>query len=270
MRRLFFVGNKRSGTSLVVELLNLHPQVFVTHESDVMWILYQSRRGLPERYRCYPHDAPRGMEATLAACRPMLESRLGGAIDRAALIEAFHEVQLHLMRNRTRLQPTYDKPDLAWIGDKKPVQHADPEIRSFCRELFPNARYLHLVRHPGSVVSSMQRAAAMWEDAHTPPYWREGASAILERWAIHEEWVDHAREHAGAAIHTLRFEDLLHDPVERMAEVLDFLGANMPNDLRDRVQAAIRPGGGHTTAEPALTYPARVRQLMDRHGYDIR
>ena len=29
---VFFIGNKRSGTSLLVRLMNLHPEVFVTHE----------------------------------------------------------------------------------------------------------------------------------------------------------------------------------------------------------------------------------------------
>ena len=38
-RPLFLVGNKRSGTSHLVRLLNLHPQVFVSHESDIVWAL---------------------------------------------------------------------------------------------------------------------------------------------------------------------------------------------------------------------------------------
>jgi hypothetical protein len=38
---LFIVGNKRSETSQLVRILNLHPQVFEYHESDISWILYQ-------------------------------------------------------------------------------------------------------------------------------------------------------------------------------------------------------------------------------------
>jgi hypothetical protein len=40
-RPLFIIGSKRSGTSLLVSLLNQHPRVLVTHESDLVWILYQ-------------------------------------------------------------------------------------------------------------------------------------------------------------------------------------------------------------------------------------
>jgi LPS sulfotransferase NodH len=41
-RPLFIMGNKRSGSTLVTDLLNAHPRVFVSHESDVAWLLYQA------------------------------------------------------------------------------------------------------------------------------------------------------------------------------------------------------------------------------------
>lgn len=68
---LFLVGNKRSGTSHLVRLLNVHPSVFVAHEADVVWILYQIAQGAP--YQCYPWDGPVGMEATLKACADLLD-----------------------------------------------------------------------------------------------------------------------------------------------------------------------------------------------------
>ena len=40
---LFIIGNKRSGTTLVTDLLNSHPNVFVSHEADIAWILFQAR-----------------------------------------------------------------------------------------------------------------------------------------------------------------------------------------------------------------------------------
>ena len=36
MKTVFVVGNKRSGTSLLVRLLNAHPGVYVSHESDIL------------------------------------------------------------------------------------------------------------------------------------------------------------------------------------------------------------------------------------------
>ena len=36
---LFIMGNKRSGSTLMADLLNSHANVFVSHESDIAWIL---------------------------------------------------------------------------------------------------------------------------------------------------------------------------------------------------------------------------------------
>jgi LPS sulfotransferase NodH len=44
---LFVIGSKRSGSTLAVNLLNAHPRVFASHESDSLWILYQARNGPP-------------------------------------------------------------------------------------------------------------------------------------------------------------------------------------------------------------------------------
>src|SRR5947209_8001096 len=60
-RQVFLMGNKRSGTSLLVRLLNLHPEVFASHESDILWILFQARKEWPEKFECHPWDGPLGM-----------------------------------------------------------------------------------------------------------------------------------------------------------------------------------------------------------------
>jgi len=48
-RPLFLVGNKRSGTSQLVRLLNLHPKIFVAHESDVCGSCTSSTTGCLSR-----------------------------------------------------------------------------------------------------------------------------------------------------------------------------------------------------------------------------
>ena len=72
-RPLFMIGNKRSGTSHLVRLVNLPPNVFVTHESEIIWVLYQAAQGVP--FTCYPWDGPMGMQATLKACADFLYAR---------------------------------------------------------------------------------------------------------------------------------------------------------------------------------------------------
>src|SRR5690242_3352977 len=124
-RSLFLLGNKRSGTSHLVRLLNLHPAVFVAHESDVIWILYQMANGL--LFHCYPWDGPRGMEATLKQCADLLDCEAVTSRPMTTIPELFNRILLRVMEQGSAVQQRYVKGELGWIGDKKPVQHADPD-----------------------------------------------------------------------------------------------------------------------------------------------
>ena len=165
---LFIIGNKRSGTSQLVRFLNLNPQIFVTHESDIVWILYQMMKN--EIPQCYPWDGPIGMEATLKTCKDILEKNKNNLIKEGGIDQIFYQVGYYLMRNGADVKNTDNKTDLVWIGDKKPVQQADPVLRNFIHTYFPDARFIHIIRHPQAVVASMVEAGKSW--AHV---------ALLER-----------------------------------------------------------------------------------------
>jgi hypothetical protein len=268
VKPLFMMGNKRSGTSLLVTLLNLHPDVFITHETDSVWILYQARNVRPSQYRCYPWDGPLGMNATLQTCHHMLQSYLYGASEEGAIAETFFRVQEHLMRCGSAIQRPYQKNSLAWVGDKKPVQHADPELRSFLRTHFPNARYIHIVRDPRAVVASMIEAAKQWKQG-VPQYWKTTPQHILERWAIHEEWVLQAKSLETSPIHTLRLEDLCKEPVQTMAELFDFLEVETPPGITEPIRELTNPIPNRkyeSFSLPILPRAARIMQCYSYHG----
>lgn len=234
---LFIMGNKRSGSSILVRLLNLHPKVFVSDESDIIWILYQARNGKPAQYTCYPWDDSVGMEATLAACHEILEDSLYKSPGQEAIAMTFLRVQAHIMKYGSAKQPPHPHPksELAWIGDKKPVQHSDPELRAFLHSHFPNARYIHIVRHPRAVVASKIKAAKSWGGI-APQYWEKTPQDILERWAIHEEWVLQAKALGAHPIYTLRLEDLCQEPSKKTAELFNFLELEMPTGITDQIR----------------------------------
>ena len=94
---LFVIGSKRSGSTLMANLLNAHPRVFVSHESDILWILYQARDGQPERYVRHPLDSELMMDATARSCRRILDSTLGRPPTREQVVEAFDRMQERLM-----------------------------------------------------------------------------------------------------------------------------------------------------------------------------
>lgn len=292
---LFIMGNKRSGTTLVTDLLNSHPNVFVSHEADIAWILFQARNGRPTHYETHPLDSRLMLDSTLKSCRRILKKTVSNEPDHAEIVEMFYRCQTRLMHEYLRpsikqrlkriakivgKRPTFarvlralrqnpellHKNDLAWIGDKKHAQHLDPAVRQFLQQHFPEARYIHVVRHPRSVVASTVEAARTWSE--TPEYFKGFTEQILEQWAIHEEWVLQAKESEASPILTVKLEDLWSEPIGIMTDVLGFLGLKMTAGFADLVKQIVYP------KDPNLKYASfslpdvpRARRVMEIYDY---
>lgn len=292
---LFVIGSKRSGSTLMANLLNAHPRVFVSHESDILWILYQARNGPPGRYVRHPLDSELMMDATVRAGRRILDSTLGAPPTHEQLVEAFHRVQERVMdayfhppltqrvkravlragkdrsvrnlwrafRDQSRL---VRKRDLAWVGDKKHAQYLDPDLQPFIRAHFPDARYVHVIRDPRGAVASVLEAARVWDVM--PDYFRGSAAQVLERWAIHEEWVLRMKEELGESVLTLRLEDVWRDPMATADRLLAFLELEKTDDFAAQVpQLLHRRDPNAKYASFVLPEVPRARRIMEIYGY---
>jgi hypothetical protein len=260
------VGNKRSGSTLLVNMLNEHPGVCITHESDIIWTLYQCRHGMPRQFRSFEFDAPRGMDALLQAFGPMIDELLPATPSRAQLTKAFFEIQQRVIEQGTAVHvPLKSAQRLKWIGDKKPVQHASPEIRDFILNNFKDARFVHIVRHPAAVVASQQEAARTWPV--TPLYWQGRAEEVLERWRVQEDWVLELTGSYPQRTHTIRLEDLCDQPAELMDGLFAFLDLEMCDDLRGRILRYVYAQPNDKYAGFVLPEVEGVQHIMDIYGY---
>lgn len=292
---LFIMGNKRSGSTLMTDLLNSHANVFVSHESDIAWILYQARNGRPTHYETHPLDSRLMLDSTLKSCRRILKKTLGDQPTHDEIVDAFHQSQTRLLKQY--LSPSFkqrfkrvakivgkrptvgkvfralrqnpelrQKKEMAWIGDKKHAQHLDPNVRQFLQQHFPEARYIHVIRHPRSVVASTMEAARRWSEK--PEYFKGYAEQILEQWAVHEEWVLQAKEREASPILTVRLEDLWSDSITTMGEVLRFLDLKMTDGFADLVTQIVYPKDPNIKYDSfALPDVPRARRIMELYSY---
>lgn len=254
-RPLFIIGNKRSGTSQLVRLLNLHPQVFVSHESDIIWVLYQFHHGLP--FRAHPWDSDTGMRLTLKLCGHWLQREQSPRQNALA-------VQHALMEAGSPWLPPQRKTNLLWIGDKKPFQHTEPRLLAFLWENFPDVHFLHIIRHPCVVAASSDR----FNRSRNGDFWLGlSAEEKVERWAFHERQVLSLRQTMPDRVHSLRYEDLCRRPAHELSRVFEFLQVPPARaalaEAARQTHAAVRP-------IPFIRCSAEATRIAASYGYGVQ
>ena len=118
-------GAPRSGTTYLEEILNAHPEVFISHETRVF--------------------------AWLNRSLALTQDHLLVANDREAFVEYLRGVFPHVIRDFYRQRA----PDVRYWGDKNP-HYTDPRAAgslNMVAELFPGSLFIHIIRDGRDVVS---------------------------------------------------------------------------------------------------------------------
>lgn len=252
MKVLFFTGNKRSGTSQLVRLLNLHSQIYVSHESDVIWILYQFHNEIP--FASHPWDSPKGMKITLEACGNILKKN-------SSPQENFFALQRCVMEKGHAWLPPMQNKELLWIGDKKPFQLTDPLLIDFVLKLFPDAHFIHLVRHPFDVAMSAER----FNKTPYGDFWKDlTLEEKVTRWAFHEKQVLDFKRSGRARVLDVRYEDLCQHPGSELVKILEFLNMDIQEQL---VRKARRDTCYVIKNRPYISHNNETLDIMQLYGY---
>jgi hypothetical protein len=217
---LFVVGMWRSGTSLFYALLNQHPQIGLMYEGDLalLWPLFlggQVKRDWAERWDFW----------NLAATRHQLD--LSSISRRATSFRGVCEVAWKQYAGQA-------------IGGCKSPNYFDilPKLASE----FPDARFIVIWRNPADVCRSIVRAS---EDSFF------GKSGMILRGLLGCRELKTGFDTLvarGVPVHEVRYEALIDDPSQVMAEVCTFL--DLPFDprmtnLQDADRSAIYAGEHH-------------------------
>ena len=258
----FLVGAGRSGTTLLYKLLCLHPQVgyISNYENRLSWF----PDGLAARAVAGQVDAKlhawfnRGGNAYFVN-RPWLKKLFptpheGESVYRACQVPLFPE--------RDDLPDAYTADCLRrrfarfrrWSGARLLLSKRTANNRRvrYLSAVFPEARYVHLVRDGREVTQSL--AAVEWWADHTV-WWDGRTAAEMERCGeprlaiCARNWVRELEELraqlqpvAAHKLVELRFEDLLRDPVIQLERVVRFLGLDFPPAYRSAIETLqLRP-----------------------------
>jgi hypothetical protein len=212
---VFVAGSARSGTTFTLDVFGQHPEVCTLFET---WLFTQTH-GLTSIFAQREWDPLVSRSAwERAAVQPAAVQLLSY---REMVGELGDLVATWLMRAV--------RQEHRFLVLKEPLDVHAAAI------MFPEARFVHVIRDGRDVALSMRRASESWNTSMgvgLPMSWR------AEAWRRQVENVTAHREYLGSRYLEIRFEDLRADVVATARTLFDFAG--IPYD--DRVLELVRAG----------------------------
>ena len=197
MNTVFLVGVPRSGTTWLQLILYQHPRIATAQETHLFdWYIAKLQQVWEREER---RQVTRGVGL------------------RNLMTEAEYEDVLGHFAHRVMDSIAARKPAADIILEKTP-EHI--EHWALIHELFPKARFIHLIRDPRAVVASLKRVAASWGGDWAPRTAVDGA----RRWAAVVEQRSIMREVLGDLYREVRYEELRRDPVQHIDALFEWLG----------------------------------------------
>jgi LPS sulfotransferase NodH len=219
---VFIVGCQRSGTSWVQELLASHPQVHSGQES----FLFARYLG-PE------------IRAWLGELDATAHGGGGDGLQCYFTNEKFRAILR--VYTESLLQPMAESLKAGEIFVEKTPDHSlyMPEIL----ELLPESRFIHVLRDPRDVASSMIAASKTWASGWAPKTGRQAARWWMKRvLAVREA----SKKLNSKQFMEIKYENMRASPNESMSKLLDFLGLSWG---KDDIDNAIRKNDPSSTSE---------------------
>lgn len=237
----FLVGNPRSGTKMLRELLNRSPDIWI---SDIeSHFIPQFTRRLAEFGDLADRANFRKLHDAMSRTRAFWYwQRRDVVID----VDVWYatcvthdwpgvlEGLFHLVHAQEIRHPPRPWGQILW-GDKTPVYMTEVALLA---SVFPKARFVHLVRDPRDCALS---------GAHT---WGDSPLRTAQRWADRTRICRNAGQELGTERYLeLRYEDLVGDVRAVLSGVFDFLGVPLPADAGQFLRVPENLGEARGAAE---------------------
>ncbi len=243
-RPIFVVGHRKTGTTLVQELLDGHPQLAVLPGESNHFNTFVPREPVgvtAQRWWLLRLITPSGIPPFWALGEPpepygAFTARLLGLADANPGRDVLGMAAVALG----------DGDRTAWAEKTPGHEHRLEQIL----EAYPQARFVHVVRDPRSVSAAIVRL-----DRAT-----ERRTDLVDVGLTIRRSFEAAERNRGDRYLVLRYEDLVTDPEAVMRRVADFAGIEWSDSLLTPTV-----GGEH---EAGLVVAA-TRDAARRHGYEL-
>ncbi len=205
-RMFFVVGAPRSGTTLLMRMLNVHPDIYTRPEPHLLTPL--AHLG----YYAYVDKAPYDPFQAAESVKQFVDDLPGGEATYIQALRAYTDTLFGAM-----LEPTGKR----FFLDKTPAYSL---ILPFIETVYPDASYVLLTRHPFAIFSSF---AESFFDDDWDAAWNH--NKIVERYV--PALASFVRNHTAQRFHHVRYEDLVQDPEKELRAICAVAGMDYTADM---------------------------------------
>ncbi len=262
---LFLGGCGRSGTTLVADLMGMHPDLSPIYETDFVPALTQLLFGRPELNTKQRSAQIFRFMSLWSQDLPRLPSNKA---EHERYFHGPHHIRFDSMEAMDATmnvisQLTHPQPALRQMIVRLFAAHCHADGKAswinktprYCvmlgalQRLFPDMRYLHCVRNPLDVINSARGR---------PWFKHQSLDAMAEYWTRRNApFLQFAEQHPGSVL-VVPYENLICEPAAQLTRIFDWLG--MPAS-GDQIVAQYNEAG-HSFD------PSRIGQWTERLGRD--
>ncbi len=255
---LLIVGMQRSGTKLLRDLLNQHPQVGIPRVEThfIPWFVrrYAEAPAVDDEpaFDRFYSDFTRTtfFQNMQARGQTISQEQLAAAVETPGWAGIFSAI-LRLFR------PPGKPADAAW-GDKTPTYLFHMPL---LKELFPGARFLHIIRDPRDYAMSVNKT------------WGKHMLRAAVDWRRGVEQGRASGRSLGADYKEVLYETLLSRPQEVLEDVCAFIGLEFVSQMTEldeaEEQLGSAQGARHIVRDNTAKYVTQLSPAMQRRIAEI-
>ncbi len=245
---IFIVGANRSGTTLLRLILNAHSNIAIPEE-----VLYFRSQIGP-----YQIDDWAAASITIEEYKEIVAEFIRRVeipdLDKLEVAKLLEGMPKNLRSPYKGLMEywTRTQEKIRW-GEKTPGNLFYSDI---INEMFPDAKFIHMVRDPRAGVFSMEQVWFFPEDVIFNALSRHKHMTVGR--ATLENSVPKKR------ILTLRYEDLVADPMANVRQICEFIGEK----FEDQMMTYYKGAGKHMRSDAAAGFNASATKPISASGQD--
>ncbi len=233
INRFFIIGNPRSGTTLLRLMLNRHPMMVVPPEAGFLVWLHKE---FGERFevnqfinRLRTTKKIENWKLDFEELTEILMEKNPGSY--SELMDAVYIYYYNCVLNRRNVKQVGDKNNYY-------LNHIN-----LLNELYPEAKYIHIIRDGRSVAVSYKNIMKKKIDNKHAPRLATDMREIAAEWRSNVLKVEKSfSEIKKDLCTTVRFEDLVNDPGDVLKNICSFLGISFAREMLGYYQTQAADG----------------------------